>query len=371
MALEQHAIPTEVTNYKFRLVGDMTLEQFAWLAGGIMIAILMYAAKFIPFFIRYPIMVIFPILGAAIAFVPYEGRGLDRWIIAFIKAIYAPTEFIWHKESFIPAYLQANRPVNLATPSTTKQLNVTPTQVQDYLQTLTYERNSSASDQLEANRLAVISSLLDPSVSVTPTIISSSPIPLDPNAPDPRLDPNSQVLSANSEPEPSPIEASPIKTTTPATPSTVPQTPATPPPLQGAEEPPLDPTLVQVMSVPNPLNSETFTSDILTTPINSFTSRHLPPNPTMTNILSGVVVDDQDNPITNAIVEISTPDNQPIRALKTNPYGQFAIATPLNPGSYIVSVEKDNQPLCSSQIDVANQIIPSITLVAQSQSLPS
>lgn len=96
MAIEQHPIPQDVSGYKFRLVGEMTLQQFIWLAAGIIIALIIYSSP-LPFFFKYPIATIFACLGAGIAFIPIEGRPLDKWLIAFIKSIYAPTLFVWQK----------------------------------------------------------------------------------------------------------------------------------------------------------------------------------------------------------------------------------------------------------------------------------
>lgn len=96
MAIEQHPIPQDVAGYKFRLVGEMTLMQFMWLAIGIILALLIYSSP-IPFFFKYPIATLIACLGAGIAFIPVEGRSLDKWLVAFIKSIYAPTLFTWQK----------------------------------------------------------------------------------------------------------------------------------------------------------------------------------------------------------------------------------------------------------------------------------
>jgi len=51
--MEQHPIPQNITGYQFRLVGDMTLKQFAMLAGGIIVALLFYYSPF-PAFFKFP-----------------------------------------------------------------------------------------------------------------------------------------------------------------------------------------------------------------------------------------------------------------------------------------------------------------------------
>jgi hypothetical protein len=96
MPIEQHPIPQDISNYRFRLVGDMTLKQFLELAGGIVLAFITWSIP-LPFFFKIPLVVIFAFLGIGLAFIPIEGRPLEQWIIAFIKSIYSPTIYSWQK----------------------------------------------------------------------------------------------------------------------------------------------------------------------------------------------------------------------------------------------------------------------------------
>lgn len=98
MPIEQHPIPQDVAGYKFRLIGDMTLKQFIWLAAGIILGLFIYQLP-LPFFFKYPLAALAVGLGAGIAFVPIEGRSMDKWLIAFIKSIYSPTQYVWSKQS--------------------------------------------------------------------------------------------------------------------------------------------------------------------------------------------------------------------------------------------------------------------------------
>lgn len=94
MAIQQHPVPQDISNYKFRLIGDMTIKQFASLGISIVLSVMIYSAP-LPFFFKYPLSFIFLVLGVGMAFVPVQGRTLDVWIIAFIKSIYSPTQYIW------------------------------------------------------------------------------------------------------------------------------------------------------------------------------------------------------------------------------------------------------------------------------------
>ncbi|MCX6705429.1 MAG: PrgI family protein, partial [Candidatus Woesebacteria bacterium] len=94
--MEQHPIPQNVSSYQFKLVGDMTLKQFFQLAGGFLVAFIFYSSPLIGI-VKWPFVIVSAILGAAMAFVPLEERPLERWIFAFFRAIYSPTEFFWKK----------------------------------------------------------------------------------------------------------------------------------------------------------------------------------------------------------------------------------------------------------------------------------
>jgi len=96
MAIQQHPLPQDITSYRFRLIGDMTIKQFASLGICIVLAIIVYSIP-LPFFFKYPIVFAFLVLGVGMAFIPVQGRSLDIWIIAFIKSIYSPTQYTWKR----------------------------------------------------------------------------------------------------------------------------------------------------------------------------------------------------------------------------------------------------------------------------------
>ena len=98
MPIEQHPIPQDVAGYKFRLIGEMTVKQFIWLASGIILGLIAYSLP-LPFFFKYPLTGLFVVLGAGIAFLPIEGRPMDKWLIAFIKSVYSPTQYVWKKSA--------------------------------------------------------------------------------------------------------------------------------------------------------------------------------------------------------------------------------------------------------------------------------
>lgn len=94
--MEQHPIPQQISSYEFKLVGDMTLKQFLKAAAGIVLAFLINASGLI-FFLKWPLMIICGGGGLMLAFVPFQDRPLEVWVMSFLKAIYSPTIYTYKK----------------------------------------------------------------------------------------------------------------------------------------------------------------------------------------------------------------------------------------------------------------------------------
>lgn len=94
--MEQHPVPQNVTTFQFRLIGDMTIKQFGYLAGGAIVAYIMYKLP-LPFFFTWPLAVISAVGGFGLAFVPIEERPMDVWVLSFFKSIYSPTQYVWSR----------------------------------------------------------------------------------------------------------------------------------------------------------------------------------------------------------------------------------------------------------------------------------
>ena len=92
--MEQHPVPQNITSFQFRLIGDMTIKQFGYLAGGIVLAFISYKLP-LPFFFTWPMAVVFALTGFGFAFVPIEERPMDIWVFSFLKNVYNPTVFHW------------------------------------------------------------------------------------------------------------------------------------------------------------------------------------------------------------------------------------------------------------------------------------
>ena len=99
--MEQHPVPQNITSFQFRLIGDMTIKQFGYLAGGIVLAFIFYKLP-LPFFFTWPLAITAALTGFGFAFVPIEERPMDIWVFSFLRNVYSPTVFHWEHTDPLP-----------------------------------------------------------------------------------------------------------------------------------------------------------------------------------------------------------------------------------------------------------------------------
>ena len=314
--MEQHPIPQQISSYEFRLIGDMTLKQFAQLAAGIGVAFLFYVSPF-PWYLKWPVIIFFASLGTAMAFLPFEERPLHVWILAFFKAIYSPTQFIWQKNPPRPEIFE-EKPASL--PSTPSQ-PVAPADRQklnEYLSTLPSARTHL--DESEEDFLGQIKNLF-----------SSVPAPM--------VHPQPQPSAFKPTPEPVRL-ARPwvVEEVVPrAAPRFVPPTPT----RQAARE-------------ARSVHQAKFAPEI-----------PMPSIPEIPNLLVGMVLDAEGKMVEGAIIEIRDSKDLPVRALRTNKLGQFRIATPLPNDTYEMEIEKDGLEFDIFQVKLEGKIVMPIEMRAK------
>lgn len=76
------------------------MRQFAYILACGLVAYLFSSLPLGVF--KIPIVIFFSSLGLGLAFATIEERGLDQWIVNFIKAVNSPTQRVWKKEPTIP-----------------------------------------------------------------------------------------------------------------------------------------------------------------------------------------------------------------------------------------------------------------------------
>ena len=343
--MEQHAVPQDITGFKFKLVGDMTLKQFGELAGGAVVAYLFFASGWHPF-IRWPLVFLFGFLGFALAFLPIEERPLDIWIINFIRAIYQPTLYIWRKDAVrraipaaisevttasaepvaqvwpytpptpppqsIPEPKEDKSPLSIEDLQTTKKLEQVTTDVKidvykaknepsiitvDDLARKRDEKKLADEQQLR-NLLAENKNLENQIEGVKTRIQALAGVDTSQlqtqleNLAKQKDELSSQMNTLQNQPAPPPPPAAP----------------ATPAVIKVVEKSVTRQTTISLTDVPN--------------------------------VINGIVTNDQGVPLDGTILIVKDKGGNSIRALKSNQIGQFIASTPLDNGTYYLEFER-------------------------------
>ena len=98
----QHPVPQNIMDVEFKIIGELTMRQFFYLLIFCGLAYGVFQFVNSPIF-KWPLILLFVLTGVALAFVPLQERSLDEWVVNFFKAIYAPNQKIWRKETTIPS----------------------------------------------------------------------------------------------------------------------------------------------------------------------------------------------------------------------------------------------------------------------------
>lgn len=355
--MQEHPVPQNVTGYEFHLIGSMTLKQFMEVAVGVVCAVLVYWTN-LPLVFKYPLMAFVGLLGVALAFVPLEGRPLDRWFFAFIKSIYQPTMFFWKKTTMTPPVFTYSPPKDL---DRTPQINYAPirqSRLQEYVHTVKVQEEEKDEESRAADELLKLFSepqptKVTPSSSQTARVIEMNiPPPITPTVTTPspvsgevKLPETSGIIKKD---EPLVIE------------SRQGVTPDLMPPTDQLSSQSIQDKLHAVVSPTITVSTDA------TKPVQVLQGFPFPNKPTKPNMLSGMVVTNEDKIVEGAILTITRQsDNTPVRAIKTNALGQFSVVTPLEKGSYTILTEKDGLRFDKYSLVLNNQVVEPILIKSQ------
>lgn len=398
--MEQHPVPRNITGFQFHLIGDMTLKQFGELLGGCLLAYIIIRLP-LPSLISWPIATLVALTGAAFAFVPIQERPLDRWLVAFIKSIYSPTQFLWQKRNDPPAILLQRLSIHKPSEKTTKhlsQMEESRRKLQAYIATLPKHPHEEI-DNSETSKLnqtmAIFTQLNNvPGAPNQRTTQHASPITTSlPHEPESEMlrqtfpsalpsDSISDVKNNNAADKKignrfldNVLESVDSQLVTP--PARPPAPPAPQPTvidekieevkteLSSAQTTParyhdLEQQLTMLAEEKERLASELVLlkrsmvdkqqplsqtpppptrSTVKVIRPEEATKAGMPTIPQVPNMISGIIKDHQGNLLSNIIITVKDKDGIPQRALKTNRLGQFATSTPLTNGIYLTEME--------------------------------
>ena len=265
------------------------------------------------------------------AFVPFEERPLEQWIIAFFQAIYSPTVFNWKKTAEPRKYFAdetTGEPINSqAQDAALKNYVGGMKQIQGPLSKL---------EGAEQGFLSMLTGIFS-GMKNNPAPIATTP--------------------AQEKPVEKKLEipqSTPVKITQSVNPShlVVEEKAQNINPSAQIQTQKINPTIVG--------------EEIVSTKEAIFSIDAAPPNPpTIPNVIVGQVVDEARRIIEGAIIEIRDDFGRPIRALRSNKLGHFVAVTPLDNGNYSIVSEKDGYQFTSVNFEAKGEIIPPILVVGK------
>ncbi|MBI2010265.1 MAG: PrgI family protein [Candidatus Chisholmbacteria bacterium] len=358
--MNQHPLPQNITSYQFHLIGSMTLKQFLFLGGGVVIAWLFWSYIDTPIF-KWPLSIFTAASGVAFAFLPYQDRSLDLWLTAFIKTIYNPTQFLWKKHPSPPDFLSKDRKKTLPQLPVIAESTPTPKSLTQYLESLPQPGPESQIDTRNQASLHQITQLFSD---------VKTPVP-----PNPKLNPNplppTPSLKVKVRKLKTPIPTFSNTTFTPPQLSPLPETQPTPKPLPPPSSPESTPHLTRALSSSERVSQR---AEVPPQPLAGATlNPHLPfpQTPTTPNLIVGMTLDQNRHILDGTIVEILDSLNHPVRALKSNKLGQFYTATPLPNDTYRIQAEKENYSFTPISLTLQGNIIQPLEIAASSSIQPS
>ena len=410
--MEQHPVPQNVTTFQFRLIGDMTIKQFGYLAGGAILAYISYILP-LPFFFTWPLTVIFAFLGIGFAFIPIEERPMDIWVLSFLKSVYAPTQFVWHRvqptaHASTSNVAQANAAnanvaqtnvVNTNTAQTNTDVTPAPqapvpqqatpatgtkpiaAALQGFYTQSTITPKKSFFDSLfswvdtlfpaSTTHVAVAAQISAPPMPVPKVAYTPpAPLPVVGVEKNPELDTLQEQISTlqteltgktNVEDRVLELqkEISEMKKQKQEMEEriismknqTLPKEPVAPPKPAGVVSPPPTGPTVKIISP------------------DAATRAGLPRLTTFANVVTGIIKDNQGGLLPGVLVTVRDKEGVPLRALKTNKIGQFAASTQLPNGVFFIEVEdpRERYTFDRAQITLNGSVMPAIEIVAKSK----
>lgn len=421
--MDQHPIPQDVTGFQFKLIGAMTVKQFGYVATGVIMAVVLY---YLPLHSAFGILTkvlfipLFGVSGVIVSFVPLDGRPIDLMVTNFVKALFSPNQYIYHRRGRQLAFTTvtvANSPAPTIAQQKAQRQQVAASkrldQKEEKLRELLLSTHASANNTMDKREAAFLDKLTMPAANpLAATIGAPVPAPVEPPIRTTIVE--KTVPSTTPEPPIQPIrpiqpmpqqQMIPIDKLSPeeltkkeqeleqalSEAKQEDQSPTTHASAQQkialltkqideihAQKQKLEQELTQLhKQLVSQKNASTTTTKVSTqTTKDPQHVRTIPQGVTKTvglphvsdspNVVVGIVKDPRGNILPNILVEVKDKDGNPVRAFKTNQLGQFASATPLSPGTYTLELEdpKKQNRFDVIQITANNQILLPIEVIS-------
>lgn len=372
--MENHPIPQDVTGFQFKLIGEMTIKQFAYLATGA-ICMWIFLSVGIPFVPKVFFAFISFLLGFSLAFIPVEGRPMDLMIGLFLKAFFIPNQYIYQKmgrQLAVALPVQhAKQPLHVPSQESAKKLSA-------YLSTLP----KPPKNNLDEKELAFFNTLS----SITP--ISPQPEPSTTRPQIITMEEEKKPRKENTETEAETaqeltqeaivlqqqIQEAHKQETQQKTPTLTMAAHQRALALEKQLQEVLQEKAAleaQVLALQKTLQAAQARQGVTVRNVQKSTPRlvSVPIVPEHANLITGIIKDSRGKILPNILVEVKDKDGNPIRAFKTNALGQFAAATPLANGIYLLTFEDPSgkQKFNATEVNANGNVITPLEIISHDE----
>ncbi len=168
---KEHAIPQNIMSVEFKLIGDMSLRQFGYIATLLFIGFMFYVFH-VDTTLTIFLTIIFLLIASFMAFVPIDGRSADTYLTNFLISIKRPTQMIWKKEKNIPDMLKVSKRIVIPSQINKDSSNLlyqSPTEF-----TISTADNTSAISQLDEKERLMMKNINTVINSLQPQNVSSN-----------------------------------------------------------------------------------------------------------------------------------------------------------------------------------------------------
>jgi hypothetical protein len=322
--MENHPIPQDVTGFEFKLIGDMTVKQFAYLAVAAITGWVVFSLP-ISYFFSLPVAAICVIIGISLAFIPIAGRPTDVMLTNFIKSLFTPTQYVYRKLDATSYFLSQSQVIPKANPilsaqptdeEKSEELQKKEHVLEEKLKEVEEKEKKLKEEELSKNRMVspeAHQKLLALEGALQEMVSQKEQL-------------SRQIINLQRR-----LNVQKRDIFTPSMAQPIPQT-----------------------------------QNVRTIPTGMGKGLGLPTTPTVPNIVTGIVKDPRGNPLSNILVEIKDKEDNPVRAFKTSQLGHFASSTPLQNGVYTITFEdpKTQNKFDAIELNVKNEVIMPIEVIS-------
>ncbi len=369
MYSEGHPIPQDISGFQFRLIGDMTVKQFSYLAVGAILAWVSFSLPIIGI-LKFLLAGFFALLAIAMCFLPIDGRPADTMLILFLRALVKPNQYMYKKKNATTVIQgSTEKKTTIGHDSENKQIEEA---VQKQKVAITADPLAAqiAAKQLEQAQVAHEQALENKEA-------HAEEIPVSKKEEKQLSQEATQIIDALAA-----ARKHEEKTTGTTADEAHQKVLELESKLQDvvSQKQSLEHRLIELeqklartgSNMPEPVQSSAASipqqqqPSAQAIPQNMKTIVGAPLMPNVPNLIAGVIKDPRGNVLTNILVEVKDRDGNPVRAFKTNALGQFVSATPLANGVYTVAFEdpKKLQKFQTIEINAAGDYISPLEVIS-------